>query len=163
MIAPEGKFDSIPSLWRASVDGCGFEVRTQHEDGGWFIQAMKERTSARWEKGENIVPIFQMRIAWQFVVFVRELSARFPGAGKVELGIDVLGLRGRHLNDPDPRVSFHRGQAAMDGRRTIVQTSVASLSGDGALETTIALVAPMLRLFDGYEMTLDHVRARLQL
>ncbi|WP_041358003.1 AlbA family DNA-binding domain-containing protein [Methylorubrum extorquens] len=162
MVAPDGKFTSVPTLWRASVDGSGFEVRTLHEDGDWFIQAMKQRTSARWEKGENIVPIFQMRVAWQFIVFVREFAARFPDAAKADLGIEYLGLKGRNVNDPDPRVSFLQGRATRDTRRTVVRTSVASLAGDGALEATSALVNPMLRLFDGYEMTVDHIQRRLK-
>lgn len=160
MVAPDGNFTSVPTFWRASVNGSGFEVRTLHEDGDWFIQAMKQRTSARWEKGENIVPIFQMRVAWQFVVFVRELAARFPDAVTAELGIEYLGLKGRHVNDPDPR-AFLQGQAARDTRRTVVRTPVASLAGDGVVEASLALVNPMLRLFDGYEMTADHVQRRL--
>lgn len=162
MVAPDGNFSSVPTLWRASVDGSGFEVRTLHEDGDRFVQAMKQRTSARWEKGENIVPIFQMRVAWQFVVFVRELAARFADASTVELGIEYVGLKGREVNDPDPRVSFLQGKAARDARRTIVRTPVARLAGDGALEVTRSLVNPMLRLFDGYEMSADHVQRRLR-
>lgn len=75
--------------------------------------------------------------------------------------MDHAGLGDRNLDDPDPRVTFFHQGAAVDGRRVKVSTTLGALSGEGVTDAAIALIAPILRLFDGYAMTPDHVRRRL--
>lgn len=161
MVSSGGSLARIPALWRAMEDGRGFEVRLQTEDAPWFVEAIRERRSSGWDIGDRLVPIFHMRRAWQFAYFARELANRFDDVATVELAVDQAGLRGRNLDDPDPRATFYQQGSNVDGRRVKVSTTVGALSGEGVTDAAIALIAPILRLFDGYAMTPDHVRRRL--
>lgn len=161
MISSGGSLARTPILWRSMEDGSGFEVRLQTEDAPWFAEAMRERRSSGWEIGKRFVPIFHMRRAWQFAFFARELANRFKNVATVELAVDYAGLRGRKLDDPDPHATFFHQIAAVDSRRVKVSTTPGAMSGEGVTDAAIALIAPILRLFDGYAMTPDHVRRRL--
>jgi hypothetical protein len=106
--------------------------------------------------------MFQIRRAWQFVAFISALAARFPDVTTVQMAVDYLGLKRRCLDDPSPRhIMGIRPSSNTNHRRVTVETSVDALAGDGVTEAAMQLVAPVLRLFDGFEVARDYVSSRL--
>jgi hypothetical protein len=51
----------------------------------------------------------------------------------------------------------------MNHRRIKAEMPVEALAGEGITDVAMRLVNPILRLFDGYEMTAAQVNSRLQL
>jgi hypothetical protein len=49
-------------------------------------------------------------------------------------------------------------RSATDSRRLCVESSLAALAGEGAAEAASKLIAPVARLFDGYEINAGFVQ-----
>lgn len=163
LIESSGSLVSIPTLWRALVDGRGFEVRQFREDSAWVIEAVNQRKRPGWVAGQILVPSLQFRDAFQFVVFARELATRFPDAVTIQLGVAYSGLDNRDLAEAQSGRAMSRDYSSVEsGRRVAIRSSVESLAGDGAIEAAIRLVSPVLRLFDGFEVRPEHASAWLR-
>jgi hypothetical protein len=157
---PEDRY-TLPLLWRVSVDGMGVEITAIPEDSPWVHEAVEGRGRTRpWPPGERLTPSFQTDTMAQRVGFVRKLAESFPEAVRCEFMVDYLGLAERALDDPNPGVYFSFDRtSSVDARRHRVSVSVAALTAE-LPEVTAALVAPIFRLFDGWDIGPDYVRSR---
>ncbi|MBZ9884824.1 ATP-binding protein [Mesorhizobium sp. CA10] len=162
MVADGDSFSMTPTLWRAMIDGTGFEIRLQDEDSSWLIDAVNARRSRVWLAGDRLAPILQLRRAWQFLAFVRAFASNFPDAVSVQLSVDYKGLAGRSLDDPMPgRLMGFYPVAHVDQRREKIESSVEALAGDGINEAAIKLLSPIIRLFDGHDISSGGLISRL--
>jgi hypothetical protein len=160
MVQVNGEYDTSPSLWRCSVDGRGAEVRTFHEDSEWVASIVAKRSGGTraWAKGKFLCPRFQAARAYQFVSFVRAIGRYFEGVERIELVADYNGLSGRSLDDPEPLIYYGSQRSAMIGaRRVHVTVSPEALVGEGGTRAASEMIAPLFRLFDGWEVTPDFV------
>jgi hypothetical protein len=152
---------TLPLLWRVSVDGMGVEITAIPEDSPWVHEAVEGRGRTRaWPPGKRLAPTFQTDTMAQRIGFVRKLAESFPEAVRCEFAVDYLGLADRTLDDPRPGVYFSMERSSsVDARRHRVSLSIAALTAE-LPEVTAALVAPIFRLFDGWDIGPDYVRSR---
>jgi hypothetical protein len=62
----DGTYLMGPSLWRATVDGRGVEIRPYHEDTNWVRSSVEEQSSRKWPVGEYLSPRFQAMSCTRF-------------------------------------------------------------------------------------------------
>jgi hypothetical protein len=148
-----------PSVWCVLNSGIGAEVRPYHEDTNWIRDLVAERSSRKWQPGTRLSPRFQATRVYSFVAFVRHLASSFPTAKRVRFMADYNGLAGREIDDARIGLRYSRDRkSATKRRRTQIETTVESLLGEGASATAAALINPVLRLFDGWEVSGQFVR-----
>lgn len=154
---------TLPALWIVRDDGVGVEVTGIAEDSRWTREAVEGRGRTRpWPSGERLAPTFQADMTAQRIAFVGKLVESYPDAAKCELLVDYLGLDGRTLDEPAPGVYFSLSRASyVNARRVAITVGVAALTAEMA-ETTAALVGPIFRLFDDWDVGPEYVRARLE-
>jgi hypothetical protein len=159
MVASNGGYTTVPALWCASIDGSGFEVRLHREDSQWVTSAVNDQSSRKWVPGASLAPRMQAALMLQFVIFVRALASHFPDAERIELAADYIGLSGRKIDDPNPSIHYSvERKSVTDQRRVKLKMSVEALAGDdGAAEAAAELLAPIFRLFDGWQITPEFV------
>lgn len=163
MIASDGQYLSIPSLWRAAADGSGYEVRLQREDSTWVISAVNERRSRKWAAGAFLSPRLQATRMCQFIIFVRAFASHFPDAEQVEIAADFVGLNGRDVDDPHSGVFYSRDRKSVtDSRRPKWKMSVEALAGDGVFDAAAKLLTPVFRLFDGFDVPAPFVKKAVE-
>lgn len=151
----------LPILWRVSVDGLGVEITAMREDNPWVQEAVEGRSSRKWPAGRMFTPSFQAATTIQHLVFVRELARHYPDAMSCELVVDVAGLDGREVADPNPGVHFGVSRRSqVDARRVQVAIGLAVLEAD-LPEVTSSLIGPIFRLFAGSDIGAAFVRALL--
>jgi hypothetical protein len=161
MPAAEDRY-TLPLLWRVSVDGMGVEITAIPEDSPWVHEAVEGRGRTRaWPPGKRLTPSFQTDTLAQRIGFVRKLAENFPEATRCELAVDYLGLANRTLDDPKPGVYFSLERSSLvNARRYSVSVSIAALTAE-LPEVTAALLSPIFRLFDGWDIGPDYVRTRV--
>jgi hypothetical protein len=157
-ILKDGEYLFAPSLSRVLVNGIGTEVRPYHEDTDWVKSAVEQRSSRKWNQGDNISPRFQAARMYAFILFVRHFSQSYVDARKCAFVVDFQGLNNRVLSDTKGFDFRGRKQSTTAKRRFRLETSLEKLLGDGALETTVSLLNPMFRLFHGTEIDAAFVR-----
>jgi hypothetical protein len=151
----------LPLLWRISLDGAGVEIAAFAEDNPWVQERVETQSSRKWPPGQRLSPNFQIDVTVQRLDFVLKLAEHFPDATQCELAVDYLGLAGRTIGEPSPGISFSITRtSAMNARRQRIRVGPAALAAE-LPEATAALVGPIFRLFDGWEVGPDYVRARL--
>lgn len=157
------KPDDTPALWQITTDGRGGDVNVFSEDSK-HLQAYAQRDRpGRWPIGSKLSPFFQVQQVAQRLVFVRELANAFRDATDCELVVDYAGLASRKLEEPGPDRQVARFYGAGRGaRRSPTSIPIELLSGDLA-SVAAALLAPILRLFDGFDVDADYVRHQLDL
>jgi hypothetical protein len=155
----DGSYLMAPSLWRALISGTGAEIRPYHEDTDWVRGAVEERSSRNWPIGARLSPRFQAVRIYQFVAVVRNLAQIFPEAVQVKLTADYNGLAGRTIEDAKAGIYYSIARkSSTDSRQIDIDATVESLLGPGAADAAALLLNPMLRLFDGHEVSADFVR-----
>jgi hypothetical protein len=131
------------------------------EDSHWVRGAVEERSSRRWPSGERMSPTFQVQHVAQHLAFVGRLAEAYPDAVSCELAVDYLGLRDRVVSEPRAAVYFSLDRrSVVDARRVRTAVGTAALRADLA-GTTAALVGPVLRLFDGWDVDAAAVSSML--
>jgi hypothetical protein len=160
--SPAGSYD-LPMDWFIRDDGVGAEITAIPEDNPWTTEAVEGRGRTRpWPPGKRFAPSFQIEMMAQRVVFVRSLAENYPDAARCELLVRYRGLAGRELDEPAPGVhmSLHRSSDANE-REVNITVGIAALASELA-EVTALLIGPIFRLFDGWEVGPDAVRAKLR-
>lgn len=156
MVNREDKLLNAPAIWKVSREGYGVEVRGYHEDSWWLRDVADERRgSGSWRPGGYFSPSIEHLRVYQFVWFASQLCLNFKDVADIEFIIEYAGLKSRELADATSgsRYSIKR-ISAEDRRRVKVTTSVEALtSDDGKLDAAAKLLAPVGRLFDGWEIT----------
>jgi len=150
---------TLPVIWRIGTDGLGVEVSAIAEDNPWVREAVEQRSSKKWPPGGKLAPSFQADMMAQRIAFVRQLATTFPDAVRCEMVVDYAGLKGRGVDEPRGYFSMNR-TSSTDSRRSRTSIGIAALAGE-IPETTALLVAPIFRLFDGWEFAADYVLTRL--
>ncbi len=151
----------LPSIWQVTAEGMGADVTILPEDAAYLRQSVENRGSRRWPAGAKLSPRFQIQAVAQRVAFVRNLAASFPDATDCELLIDYCGLEGRNVEEPAAGRYFSRNYvAAVPARRFATTLPVEGLAADpdGA---TAALLGPVFRLFDGWDVNPEYIRSEL--
>lgn len=163
MTMEDGVYALAPRVWRLSGDGRGVEVYTYQEDSRYMANAVTRRRPMRpWVPGERLSARMQAADAYQFVLFVRAFGPYFRGAVRVELAADYRGLTPRIVDEPEPGMYDGRHRSASADRIPVsVWLSLEALVGDGAAEAASRLIAPVIRLFDGWEVSGNFVRRAL--
>ena len=153
--------NDLPSIWQVTTEGMGADVTILPEDGAYLRQSVEGRGSRRWPAGAKLSPRFQIQAVSQRVAFVRNLAASFPDATDCELLIDYSGLANRNVEEPAADRYFSRNYvAAVPARRFAKTLPVEGLVADPD-SATAALLGPVFRLFDGWDVNLDYVRSVL--
>ena len=155
----DGTYLMGPSLWRATIDGRGLEIRPYHEDTSWVRSSVEEQSSRKWPVGEYLSPRFQAIRIYQFIAFVRNLSRTFPDAEQIRFLADYVGLSSRIIRDAklDTYYSVDR-RSSTQSRRVQIDVTVESLFGPGTGDVAALLLNPILRLFDGYQVGAESIR-----
>lgn len=156
-IDENGSYSFAPAFWNVLADGVGVEIRTYHEDSDWVKGAVQQRSSRAWVPGHHLSPKFQAIRVYESVSFVRHLSRAFPDAVSVRFAADYQGLADRTLRNTRAGSGFEH-KSSSSGRRFAIETTIDRLAGDGATEVVALLLNPILRLFDGSEISSDFVR-----
>lgn len=152
----------LPILWRVSVDGLGVEITAIPEDNPWVQETVEERSSRKWPPGQRFTPSFQVATTVQHLVFVRELAKHYRDATNCELAVDIAGLTGREIADPNPGVYFSvTRRSQVDARRMRIAIGLAALDAE-LPEVTGSLIGPIFRLFAGSDIGADYVRALIE-
>jgi hypothetical protein len=153
---------TLPVLWQVSVDGIGTEITAIPEDNPWVQEAVEGRgRTSPWPPGKRLAPTFQTDTMAQRIGFVRKLAESFPDATRCELVVDYLGLAGRTIDEPKPGVYFSlQRSSAVNARRHRISIGLAALVAE-LPEITASLVGPIFRLFDGWDIGPEYVRARI--
>jgi hypothetical protein len=153
-IHENGVYLNAPAVWRVAANGRGVEVRGYHEDSVWVNSVVQSRGGS-WPPATYFSPRLEQWRAYQFVAFVRLLGQQLENVARVKIGIDFRGLAGRKLKDPRAGIYYSLDQqASVDQRRVHIETSLEALAGEeGAAEAAARLLAPIGRLFDGWEIT----------
>jgi len=153
--------DDTPSLWQITTDGRGGDVNVFSEDSKHLQGYAQLDHPGRWPIGKRLSPRFQMQHIAQRLVFTRELTGAFPDASDCELVVDYTGLASRKLEEPGPDRQVERlYRAEVMARRHSTVIPVELLSGDLA-GVAAELLAPILRLFDGFDVNAAYVRHQL--
>lgn len=153
--------NDLPSIWQVTAEGMGADVTILPEDSAYLRQSVEGRGSRRWPAGAKLSPRFQIQGVAQRVAFVRNFAASFLDATDCELLIDYSGLEGRNVEEPAAGRYFSRNYiAAVPARRFATTFPIEGLVADpdGA---TAALLGPVFRLFDGWDINPDYVRSEL--
>ncbi|MBJ7441480.1 MAG: ATP-binding protein [Sphingopyxis sp.] len=151
----------LPSIWRVTAEGMGADVTILPEDAAYLRHSVEGRSSRRWPAGAKLSPRFHIQSVAQRVAFVRNLAASFPDATDCELLIDYSGLKDRKVEEPAVGRQFSRNYvSAVPARRFATTVPVEQLVADPH-GTTVALLGPVFRLFDGWDVNPEYVRAEL--
>ena len=152
----------IGELWRVTADGRGVIVQPLPEDSPWLQEAVEGRSSRRWPPGKQLSPRFQVTTVAESLAFVRRFAQNFDDVAECEFLLDYAGLDGRTVDEPKPGVYFSRSYtSAVDSRRTSSRMSIDTLTANMP-EAISTLVAPVFRLFDGWDIGPDYVRKILE-
>jgi hypothetical protein len=155
-----GNYVLFPSVWRLSVQGAGAEIGTCEEDSSWVRDGVEQNSSRLWPAGKKLSPRLQAVRTYQFISFVRHFASAFPDATHCQFMIDYGGLDGRNVEDAMRGTYYSKSYtSAVPQRRAQIDTSLAALAGDGADEAVAKLIDPIFRLFDGWSVHPDFVRA----
>lgn len=150
----------FPGMWRLTVDGRGGDVGGYEEDSAWVKSAVEEKSSRRWPPGKKLSPRIQAERAFHLVAFVRSLATSFPDATSCEFAVDFRGLKDRKVEDPWRGNYYTRTYTSAEvSRRVVITSSLAALAGDGTDQAAAQLVAPIFRLFDGWEVHPEYIRS----
>lgn len=153
--------NDLPSIWQVTAEGMGADVTILPEDSAPLRRSVEGRGSRRWPAGAKLSPRFQIQSVAQRVTFVRNLAASFPDATHCELLIDYSGLEGRNVEEPAAGAYFSRSYvAAVPARRFATTLPIEGLVAD-PYGATAALLGPIFRLFDGWDVNPDYVRSEL--
>lgn len=153
---------SIGQIWRVTADGRGVVVQPIPEDSPWVQSAVEGRGSRRWPPGKQLPPKFQVTSVAENLNFVRRLALTFPKIVECEFLFDYVGLAGRTVDEPAAGVYFSRSStSAVNTRRTSSRMSIDTLTANMP-EAISTLVAPIFRLFDGWDIGPDYVRKILE-
>lgn len=157
-IHEEGEYGKLPTVWRISCDGQATAAVGLIEDS----PRIKNRSDReQWIAGKFFSPRFQIWQLFHSVSFAKHYGKSFRDVEKIEMGVDIIGLMQRILNDPGPAPGvpgYHHNPASVSGRRTKVTVSPEALAADGVAEATATLIAPIARLFDGFAVNADSVQ-----
>lgn len=154
--------NDLPSIWQVTATGMGADVTILPEDSAYLRQSVESRGSRRWPAGAKMSPRFQIQAVSQRIAFVRNLAASFPDATDCELLIDYSGLADRNVEEPSVGRYFSRNYiSAVPSRRFTATLTVEGLVGDPD-SATAALLSPIFRLFDGWDVNTDYVRSELE-
>lgn len=156
------KAHSIGEMWRIAADGRGVVIQPIPEDSPWVNCAVEHRSSRKWPSGERLSPRFQVTSVAENLNFVRRLALAFLDITECEFLLDYAGLAGRTVDEPAPGVYFSRSStSAVDARRVSSKMSIDVLTASMP-EAIATLVAPIFRLFDGWDVGPDYVRKILE-
>lgn len=143
---------TIPDVWRVTVDGRATLIRPYREDRAVISHLQKKGLVP----GTWLSPRTLIRDVYEFVTHAKELAKAFPHAERIEFRCSWFGLRGRKIADFEPGASWHDRSSHTSERTTTLTVSVDQLTADTAA-VVAELAAPVLRLFDGLELTRDWI------
>jgi hypothetical protein len=163
MVTDGQRYQSVPTMWRATGDGIGIEIRLYREDSA-NLTANSKLLGNPWTAGTAISPGMQGLQILQFVAFVCALCSYYPDAKEAELCVEYRGLNKRIVADPIYGL-FNYGReyrSNTDSRKIRIRVAAEGLAGDGLFKVARELIAPIFRLFDGWDVSDDYLKDLLK-
>lgn len=143
---------TVPDLWRITVDGRSSIVRPYRED-----RMVIPHLSARGLiPGKYISPRILIRELYEFATHAKELAKAFPHASKIEFHCSWFGLEGRRIADMEPDVEWGDYVCHVNNRSSSATVTLDELAAD-TVSVVATLAAPVLNLFDGFEISRDWI------
>jgi hypothetical protein len=143
---------TIPDVWRITTDGRASVWRPYREDRARVPHLAAQGLTP----GRFLAPRVLIRELYELVTHAKELSKAFPHASSVEFRCTWSGLKNRKIADFEPGVHWHDYTCHVDERTSTTTAPVDIVTADSA-SVVAALAAPVLNLFDGFELSRDWI------
>ena len=152
LIDRESDATTLPDFWRFCGLGYASLVRAYREDR----HILRDRKTTL-RPGEWLSPFTLIREVSEYLRHALIVSRLLEGAQAVEFYGRWVGLANRRIDEFDPGIEWHHRVARSDTRAVQGEWSIPELAADW--EAMVAEIAtPVLRLFDGLEVTAEWVR-----
>lgn len=143
---------TLPDYWRITVDGRASIIRAFREDRSIIPHLEKVGLVP----GTWLSPRTLIRDLYEFVTHAKELAKAFQHSECLEFRCSWYGLKGRKISEFESSTIWHERKCNVAERTSALTASVDQLAADPSV-VVAELAAPVLRLFDGLELTRDWI------
>ena len=138
----------LPDFWRLTRTGYATLCRPYREDERPSINSGRIIR----EPGKWFSPRLAVQEVTQLVAHAQAMAAYFPNINGIEFQCTWSGLNGRQFEDFDPGIHWDRTICRADSRSAMTTATPSELTQE-ATKVIVKLAAPVLVLFDGFELT----------
>ena len=146
------------AIWRLSESLIGTEIISFWEDTAWIKDAVEDRSSRIWERGQHIWIAQQVAYANSFLATVKHIADYFNFTGDVRIRVLFSGLRGRNLRSTNISVYYSLDYRAQQNTKQVdFVVNVSDLAAETRSSTIASIIQPMNKLTQGPAVTAESV------
>lgn len=146
------------AIWRLSECLSGTEVISFWEDTAWIKDAVEDRSTLKWERGQHIWIAQQIAYANSFLATVKHIADYFNFTGDIRIRVLFSGLSGRNLRSTNLAVYYSMDYRARQNTKQVdFLVNAGDLSAETRSATIASIIQPMNKLTQGPAITADSV------